>query len=68
MTRPAPVPLSVDQPGRRRLGVFTASELTAAGVTKAEIANAVRNGSWVRLRPGILVTAADLAEVTRSAV
>ncbi|MQA34959.1 type IV toxin-antitoxin system AbiEi family antitoxin domain-containing protein [Modestobacter roseus] len=62
----APVPLSVDEPARRRLGIVTSAGLAAAGVTKAEIASAVRSGSLVRLRPGILVTAADLAEVAET--
>jgi len=60
------VPLAVDEVGRRRLGITTTADLTAAGVTRTEIASAVRNGSWVRLRPGVLVTAADLREVTRT--
>ena len=60
------VPLAVDEPVRRRLGVFTTADLSAAGVSKTEIASAVRRGSWVRLRPGVLVTAADLAEVERT--
>ena len=66
MLRPPAVPLSLEEPGRHRLGVFTTADLTAAGVTKAEVATAVRRGTWVRLRPGILVTAADLAEVERT--
>jgi len=64
--RPPAVPLALDEPGRRRLGIFTSADLTAAGVTRAEVASAVRRGTWVRLRPGILVTAADLAEVERT--
>ena len=64
--RPPAVPLALDEPGRRRLGVFTTADLTAAGVTRTEIASAVRRGTWVRLRPGVLVTAADLAEVERT--
>ena len=66
MTRTAPVPLAVDEPGRGRLGILTTAELTAAGVTKAEVASSVRTGAWVRLRPGVLITAADLQEVTRT--
>jgi CBS domain-containing protein len=66
MTRTAPVPLAVDEPGRRRLGIVTTADLTAAGVTKAEVASSVRTGAWVRLRPGVLITAADLQEVTRT--
>jgi len=60
------VPLPVDERGRHRLGVVTTADLTAAGVSKNEIASAVRRGGWVRLRPGVLITAADLAEVERS--
>ncbi|NEK94221.1 type IV toxin-antitoxin system AbiEi family antitoxin domain-containing protein [Modestobacter muralis] len=60
------VPLTVDEPGRRRLGLLTTAELTASGTTRTEIASAVRRGTWVRLRPGVLVTAADLAEVERT--
>ncbi|MCZ2837076.1 type IV toxin-antitoxin system AbiEi family antitoxin domain-containing protein [Modestobacter sp. VKM Ac-2985] len=66
MLRSPAVPLVLDEPGRRRLGVVTTADLTAAGVTKAEIASAVRRGTWVRLRPGVLVAAADLAEVERT--
>jgi len=66
MLRSAAPPLTVDEVGRRRLGIISTADLTAAGVSKAEIAGAVRNGSWVRLRPGVLVTAADLTEVTRT--
>ncbi|NYJ07174.1 type IV toxin-antitoxin system AbiEi family antitoxin domain-containing protein [Petropleomorpha daqingensis] len=65
---PAPLflPLAIDLPVRRRLGVFTAADLTASGIGKVETAAAVRAGTWVRLRPGVFVTAADLAEVTRT--
>jgi hypothetical protein len=65
---PAPLalPLAVDVPVRRRLGLFTSTDLTASGIGKVEIAAAVRAGTWVRLRPGVFVTAADLAEVTRT--
>lgn len=66
MLRSPAVPLAVDEPGRRRLGLFTTAELTASGTTRTEIASAVRRGTWVRLRPGVLVTAADLAEVERT--
>ena len=66
MLRSPAVPLALDEPGRRRLGLFTTAELTAGGVTRTEIAGAVRRGTWVRLRPGVLVTAADLAEVERT--
>ena len=66
MTRSAAVPLAVDEPGRRRLGIFTTADLAATGVSKAEIGTAVRQGIWVRLRPGVLITAVDLREVTRT--
>ncbi|MCZ2819723.1 type IV toxin-antitoxin system AbiEi family antitoxin domain-containing protein [Modestobacter sp. VKM Ac-2977] len=66
MLRSPAVPLALDEPSRRRLGIVTTADLSAAGVTKTEIASAVRRGSWVRLRPGVLVTAADLAEVQRT--
>ena len=60
------LPLTVDEPARRRLGIFTTAELLASGTTKVEVASAVRRGSWVRLRSGVLVTAADLGEVERT--
>lgn len=63
MPRSLALPLVVDVPARRRLGIFTSADLTATGIGKAEIAAAVRAGTWVRLRPGVFVTAADLAEV-----
>ena len=66
MLRPPTLPLTVDDPARRRLGIFTTAELLASGTTKVEIASAVRRGSWVRLRPGVLITTADLGEVERS--
>ena len=66
MPRPLALPLALDVPVRRRLGIFTSADLTASGIGKAEIAGAVRAGTWVRLRPGVFVTAADLAEVTRT--
>lgn len=66
MPRTPALPLPVDETVRRRLGIVTSADLTAAGVTKAEITSAVRSGAWVRLRPGVLITAADLDEVTRS--
>ena len=66
MVRSPAVPLAADLPVRRRLGVIATAGLTAVGVSKNEIAGAVRRGSWVRLRPGVLVTAADLAEVERT--
>ena len=66
MPAPLVLPLAVDVPVRRRLGLFTSADLTEAGIGKVEIATAVRAGAWVRLRPGVFVTAADLAEVTRT--
>jgi hypothetical protein len=63
---PLALPLAVDVPVRRRLGLFTSADLTASGIGKVEIATAVRAGTWVRLRPGVFVTASDLAEVTRT--
>ncbi|MCF6507570.1 hypothetical protein E9549_09145 [Blastococcus sp. MG754426] len=66
MLRTAAAPISVTEPGRRRLGLLPTAELTAAGVTKAEIAAAVRSGTWTRVRPGILISSADLAEVERT--
>lgn len=66
MRRSPTVPLAVDETGRRRLGLFTTAELTAAGVTKTETGTAVRSGTWVRLRPGVLISATDLAEVERT--
>lgn len=59
-------PLAVTESARRRLGIFTTSELTARGVSQREVATAVRAGAWVRLRPGVFVTAGDLAEVDRT--
>jgi hypothetical protein len=64
---PLRLPLAVDEPVRRRLGIFTTADLAAHGVGESEIRTAVRAGSWVRLRTGVFVTAADLAEVERSA-
>jgi hypothetical protein len=49
------------------LGIFTTSDLTEHGVGESEIRSAVRTGSWVRLRTGVFVTAADLAEIERTA-
>ncbi|MDT0276021.1 type IV toxin-antitoxin system AbiEi family antitoxin domain-containing protein [Blastococcus goldschmidtiae] len=59
-------PLAVAEPARRRLGIFTTADLTAGGVSHREVATAVRSGAWVRLRPGVFVSAADLAEVERT--
>lgn len=66
MTVPVPVPMAVDEPGRRRLGVFTTVELAATGIGEREVRTAVRAGAWVRLRTGVFITAADLAEVERT--
>ncbi|WP_246625828.1 type IV toxin-antitoxin system AbiEi family antitoxin domain-containing protein [Modestobacter italicus] len=66
MTVSVPVPMAVDEPGRRRLGVFTTAELAAAGIGESEVRTAVRAGTWVRLRTGVFITAADLAEVDRT--
>jgi len=60
------VPLAVDEPARDRLGIFTTATLTDHGVEESEVRAAVRTGAWVRLRTGIFVTAADLAEVERT--
>jgi hypothetical protein len=66
MTRYLPVPLAVDEPARRRLGILTTADLAARGVTEREVRTATRSGVWVRLRTGIFISAADLAEVERS--
>ncbi|MGY1844426.1 type IV toxin-antitoxin system AbiEi family antitoxin domain-containing protein [Modestobacter sp. SYSU DS0875] len=66
MTTPLPVPLTVDEPVRRRLGIFTTAELDASGVSESEVRSAVRRGTWVRLRTGVFTTAIDLAEVERT--
>ena len=59
-------PLAVREPARRRLGIFTTTDLAARGVSPREVATAVRAGAWVRLRPGVFVRAEDLAEVERT--
>ncbi len=64
-TAPTP-PLAVREPARRRLGIFTSADLLARGVSQREVATAVRAGAWVRLRPGVFVSAVDLAEVERT--
>ena len=66
MPTPLTLPGAVDEVVRRRLGLFTTADLTVAGITRTEIASAVRRGAWTRVRPGVLVTAEDLAEVTAS--
>jgi hypothetical protein len=59
-------PLAVAEPARRRLGIFTTADLTARGVSQREVATAVRRGTWIRLRPGVFVSAVDLVEVERT--
>lgn len=66
MPGPLAVPLAVDAPVRRRLGIFTTAELTAHGIGESEVRTAVRAGSWVRIRTGVFITAADLAAVERT--
>ncbi|MGY1857580.1 type IV toxin-antitoxin system AbiEi family antitoxin domain-containing protein [Modestobacter sp. SYSU DS0290] len=66
MAVPLSVPRAVDEPARRRLGIFTTAELAEQGVGEREIRTAVRTGTWVRLRTGVFVTAADLAEIERT--
>jgi hypothetical protein len=60
------VPLSVSEPARRRLGIFTTADLAARGVTEREVRTATRTGAWVRLRSGVFVSASDLAEIQRT--
>jgi hypothetical protein len=60
------VPLAVSEPARRRLGIFTTADLASRGISEREIRTAVRAGAWVRLRTGVFVSAADLAEVERT--
>ncbi|WP_158544802.1 type IV toxin-antitoxin system AbiEi family antitoxin domain-containing protein [Blastococcus sp. TF02-09] len=59
-------PLAVAEPARRRLGIFTTADLAAHGMGPREVATAVRRGAWVRLRPGVFISATDLAEVERT--
>ncbi|MDK3258678.1 type IV toxin-antitoxin system AbiEi family antitoxin domain-containing protein [Blastococcus capsensis] len=66
MPVPLRLPLAVDEPVRRRLGIFTTADLARHGIGESEIRTAVRAGTWVRLRTGIFVTAADLTEVERT--
>lgn len=66
MLPPLRLPLSVDTPVRRRLGIFTTADLADRGIGESEIRTAVRTGTWVRLRTGVFVSAADLAEVERT--
>jgi Transcriptional regulator, AbiEi antitoxin len=63
---PSAAPLAISEPSRRRLGIFTATDLAARGVSDREIRTAVRVGEWVRLRTGVFITAVDLAEVERT--
>jgi hypothetical protein len=60
------IPMAVAEPARRRLGVFTTSELVAQGVREKEVRTAIRTGAWIRLRTGVFVTATDLDEVQRT--
>ena len=66
MRAPLHAPLTVAEPARRRLGIVTTADLAQRGVGPSEIRTAVRAGEWVRLRTGVFVTAADLAEVERT--
>ena len=66
MLTPLTAPIAVDEPVRRRLGIFTTADLADHGVGESEIRTAVRTGRWVRLRTGVFVSAADLAEVVRA--
>jgi hypothetical protein len=66
VSRSPAVPLAVTEPARRRLGIFTTADLSERGVSGREILTAVRAGTWVRLRTGVFVSAADLAEVERT--
>jgi hypothetical protein len=59
---PLPLPGPVRVAASARLGLFDSVGLKAAGVTEREVRSAVRSGAWVRLRPGLFVTAAHLAE------
>jgi hypothetical protein len=63
---PLRLPLSVDAPVRHRLGIFTTAELIHRGIGESEIRTAVRTGTWVRLRTGVFVSAADVAEIERT--
>ena len=63
---PLAVPLAVDEAVRHRLGIVTTADLAASGVGESEVRTAVRQGTLVRLRAGVFVTSADLAEVERS--
>ena len=56
-----PLPGPVQIAATSRLGIFSTADLAGAGVTEREVRTAVRSGAWVRLRPGLFVTAADLA-------
>jgi hypothetical protein len=63
---PLHLPVGIDEPVRRRLGIFTTADLAERGIGDTEIRSAVRTGAWVRLRTGVFVTATDLAEVERT--
>ena len=66
MSRQPAAPLAVTEPARRRLGIFTTADLARQGVGDREIQTAIGAGHWVRLRTGVFVSAADLAEVDRT--
>lgn len=66
MLPPLRLPLCVDAPVRHRLGIFTTADLAGHGIGESEIRAAVRAGVWVRLRTGVFISAADLAEVERT--
>jgi hypothetical protein len=63
---PLTAPVAVDEPARRRLGIFTTADLARSGVGESEIRAAVRAGTWVRLRTGVFVSSGDLAEIERT--
>ncbi|CCG02545.1 type IV toxin-antitoxin system AbiEi family antitoxin domain-containing protein [Blastococcus saxobsidens] len=66
MSTPLAVPLTVAEPARRRLGIFTTADLTERGVSNEEVRTATRTGEWVRLRTGVFIGRTDLAEVERT--
>jgi hypothetical protein len=50
----------------RRLGLFTTADAIRAGYGTSEIRALCRSGSWIRLRRGVLIAAATLAEAETS--
>lgn len=56
-----PLPSALREAAAARHGLFTTEELQAVGITEREVRTAVRTGTWTRLRPGVFVTATDLA-------